>query len=409
MRTTWFLVLVSLVVLSGGCSKKEEALDAVKYPVRLQFHVKLIAAEKGGEVRRQFYDQRDPERLIKEEVERQGYLDVLYYGPNGKLKELCGYYPQEGSKALQLRRSVFYEADGKTVLLERDLRKDGTLEQTLRTRPDGAEETEKFFADGKQVQVRRIESQAKGLVLEEKFSADGTLEKVSKRIATGYQVTVYRPSGSRLSCTTRGEEVDDPVFYVQYREDGDSVEMRVKYSVSQIDVSYYRKEGTLAEERSFPSDEHCTFVIYGEDGKARYRQRWRRANSYSGYSDPNQWTETNGFVLEKIEELNGDGAVLREIEFYEDGKTPFQIRFPVQGKLWWAGKTRHFRRDGTLEKEEIRDDDGAVKETKDFKPEDKVKENIPDEFFKLGDRAKPPVIDKMPEARPYRYDNHWPW
>jgi hypothetical protein len=163
-----------------------------------------------------------------------------------------------------------------------------------------------------------------------------------------------------------------------------------------VEVEYRRSDGTLAEKRNYTSYSGLTVTVYDQAGKPRYRQEWR------GTPPNGDFTDARDYKLRTIEELDSDGKTVREIQLYDDGKTVKQVTIK-DGVNYYSGTYRYFRPDGTLEKEEIKEDYQNVKETKEFKPEDNVRETVPAEYFWQSSRPRPKLLSQMPVEQPYRY------
>src|SRR5262249_8113633 len=159
-------------------------------------------------------------------------------------------YQEENGKPRKLRRNMLYDQDGKTLLFERQVRVDGSVELTARMRGDGNLEKEEYYEGSKQVKLHRITA-GEQLVLEETFLANGNFEQVTKRMKSGsYEVTDFRPDGTRLYVTIRGDTRYDPVNRTVYAADGEKVEMKVEYTSYSVEVSYFRPDGSLQEKRT---------------------------------------------------------------------------------------------------------------------------------------------------------------
>lgn len=405
MRTAGLiLVALFLAVLSGCSPQRAEEIGPPDFPQQLNYRVVLIPAKKGGE-RQTLYLDKESGRLVKSEIDYpDGLTDHKFYREDGTLKEVIGFYPEENGKPRKLRRNGLYDLDGKTLLYERLLRVDGSVEFTMRVRGDGNFEKEEYYPGTKQVKLHRITGLRDKLVLEEKFLANGNLEQVSKRLKDNtLEVTDFRPDGTRLYATIRGETKWDPVKRTVYGPNGETVEMKLYYTSYSMEVKYYRADGTLAEERTFNRYGSLKVAVYGTDGKIKYRQSFK-----GSYYSPD-WMDESKYTLDTIEELDGDGKLVREIQLSPDGKKVRSIRVPAPGN-YWSGKYSYYREDGTLEKEEVKEGYNTVTETKEFKPEDNIKVDVPADWLKINERPKIPVLSDMPSQseRPYYYGGGYP-
>lgn len=388
--------MVLLLVLSG-CKKEAADIAQTDFPSQLRTKVELLRSRdnKGGRVRVVILNE-DKTKVTGAEVEYEnGVTEIEEYREDGSLREVTGFYPADGKSTKRMpSRNVLFDKDGKTVLFERLSRPDGTTESFNRSRSDGGFEAETFYPDGKTTKTRKVFSSSKDVMLEESYRANGKLETQRRKLSYyEYETVEFRENGTRLSSTTSGTSRWSPVEKIVFADDGVMVEQKIRYTSYSVEVEYRRTDGTLAEKRSYSSYGSCTVTVYGADGKPQFRQEWRGTPA-------TEWTDASGYKLREIEELKPDGTVLRDIELYDDGVTVKQIT-TKDGVNYYSGTYRYFRPDGTLEKEEVKENYDKVKETKEFKPEDNIKEKLPDEFLKLSRRPQPKLLSVMPSAQPY--------
>ncbi len=398
--------MVLLLVLSG-CRKEPVDLSQTQFPSGdLRTKVELLRSRdhKGGRVRVVRLSD-DKTTVTGAEIEYEnGVTEFEEYRVDGSLREITGFYPLAGkSNKRTPSRSVLYDRDGKTVLFERTMRTDGTTERLNRSRSDGGFEIETFYPDGKTAQTRTVVSRFKDVLLEETFRANGKLETQRRRLDySDYEIVEFRENGRRSSVTTGGSNRWSPIEKIVFAADGVMVEMKIRYTSSSVDVEYRRSDGTLAEKRSYSQYGSVTVTVCGADGKPQFRQEWRGSSSA-------EWTDATGYKLREIDELNSDGVVTKEIELYDDGVTVKKVRV-TDGGNYYSGTYRYFRPDGTLEKEEVKEDYDKVKETKEFKQEEGIKEKLPDNYFKLPERVQPKLLSVMPESEPYNpYGEGYPY
>lgn len=396
MRMASVALAVSLLVLSG-CGGKVEDISKNDYPVYHKTKVELARDKdgSGGRVRSLVYSADQTRLVAAENHYGDGVTEYEQYRDDGTLREVNGFYPlADTAKQRRLKRTVLFDKNGKTVLFERVLRPDGTAESYNRSRPDGGFESETLYPDGKTTKTHKVVSASGAVTLEESYRPSGRLEMQTRKVGYGEtEITEYRENGSRLSVTTRGANRWSPVEKFVFDSDGVMVEQKVRYTSSSVDVEYRRSDGTLAEKRSYSSYSGVTVTTYGEDGKPRYRQEWR--GSRSG----DDWTDMSKLRVTEVDELKPDGSVSREIEFHDDGKTVKKTH--VRDGGYYSGAYRYFRPDGTLEKEEVKESYDKVKESKEFKPENNIRETVPDEYLKLSPRPHPKMLSVMPEEEPY--------
>lgn len=401
MRTLGCIMMVSLLVLCGCQKQQVEDISKADFPTQLRTKVELQRDRdgKGGKVRYVTLNE-DKTKLVGVEIEfPDGNTEYEHYREDGTLRELVGFYPlpkDSKNDKRKPRRTVLYDADGKTVLFERTLREDGTAEVYKHSRQGGGMETETFYPDGKTIQVRTVRGARNELLVEEKYRPTGVLESQTRQVSYwDTEVVEFREDGTRQSVTIKSSTPYSPMTKTLFGRDGIMVVMKVTMTSYSIDVEYRRDDGTIAERRSYHKyASYLTVTVFGPDGKPQFRQDWNRPYG-------SDWMDHNNYKLTRVEELKPDGTVARDIELYDDGKTPKRVRIP-DGNGYYTGKFRYFRPDGTLEKEEVKEDYDKVKETKDFKPEDNIRETIPDDFLKLSPKEKPDIKD-LPEPPRYNY------
>jgi len=401
------LILVSLMVLGlSGCRREADDISQPNYPTHLRHRVELLKDQdgKGGRVRYILYNEEMTKKIGVENQYPDGVTEFEYYREDGTLREINGFYPldPDGKDTTRKpRRTVLFDKNGKTVLFERITRIDGTAEMYNRSRADGGFETELFYPDGKTTKNRKVTSSSGEVTLEETYRQNGRLETQMRKISYyEYETTEFRENGTRLSVTTRGSSRWSPVYKTVFAADGIQVEMKAQYTSWSVEVEYRRPDGTLAEKRNYSSYGSMTVTTYGPDGKAQWRQEWR------GTPVSGDWTDTTNYRITRIEEVKPDGyTATREIELYDDGKTVKKIRIR-DGVNYYSGTNKYFRPDGTLEKEEVQEDYNKVKDTKEFKPEENIRETLPDEYLKLTPRQRPKLLTQMPEEMPYEYQQY---
>lgn len=405
MKIASFALVVSLLVL-GGCVRHED-ISKNDYPVYHKTKVELAKDKSGsgGRVRFLVYSDDGSKLIAAENQYGDGVTEYEQFREDGTLREVNAFYPLAPNATVRVpKRTALYDKNGKTLLFERIQRRDGTAESSKRNRADGGFETETFHADGKTTSLRRVVSAKGEVTLEETFRPNGKLETQTRKVGhDDTETTEYRENGSRSSVTTRGANRWSPVEKVVFDSDGLMVEQKIRYTSLSIEVEYRRPDGTLAEKRSYSSYGGVTITTYGDDGKPRYRQEWR------GSRAGDDWTDMSKLRVTEVDELKPDGTVSREIEFYDDGKTVKKTRVR-DGAHYFSGTYRYFRPDGTLEKEEVKEDHEKVKEKKEFKPEENIKEALPEEYLKLSPRPHPKMLSVMPEEEPYNpYGDGYPF
>jgi len=398
--------MVLLLVLSG-CREESVDISQTDFPSLLRTKVELLRSRdnKGGRVRVVLLNE-DKTRVTGAEIEYEnGVTEIEEYREDGTLRELTGMYPLADAKSTKRTpsRSVLYDKDGKTVLFERISRPDGTTESLNRSRSGGGFETEIFYADGKTTKTRTVLSSSREVLLEETFRANGKLEVQRRKLGySEYEVVEFRENGTRSSATTSGSNRWSPIDKYVFAADGVLIEMKIRYTSYSVEVEYRREDGTLAEKRSYSPYGSMTVTVCGPDGKPQFRQEWRGTAA-------TEWTDASGYKLRSIEELKPDGTIVREIELHDDGVTAKKIR-TRDGVNYYSGTYRYFRPDGTLEKEEIKENYDKVKETKEFTPEEGIKETLPENYLKLPKRTQPKLLSEMPQAQPYnQYGEGYPY
>lgn len=408
MKPASVILMVLLLMVLGGCRKPAEDISQTQFPQDLRTKVELARARDGksGKVRVVHLTE-DKTKIVGAEIEYpDGVTEFEYYREDGSLREISGFYPPAdgNEKNRKPKRTVLFDADGKTVLFERINRADGSVEMLNRSRSDGGTETETFYEDGRTTRTRKIMTRYRDVVLEETYRASGKLETSTRKLNySEYEVIEYRENGTRLSATIRGTSKWSPVEKIVFGHDGIMVEMKIRYTSYSVEVEYRRSDGTIAEKRNYSSYGSVTVTTYGADGKPQYRQEWR------GSPPSGDWTDASNYKLRTIEELKPDGSVARDIELYDDGKTVKKLRIR-DGVNYYSGTYKYFRPDGTLEKEEIKEDYNKVKESKEFQPEDDIRETVPDEYFRFSPRPRPKLLSQMPTAQPYQYgDPDYPY
>jgi YD repeat-containing protein len=297
------LVAVLALTLSG-CKKEEEVPPPPPtqvQPAQPKYIVKVIPKpDESEELQRIYTYLPDGVTLVKLEIQyrKDARTQIQWYRTDGTVKEVQELHPY----TTKVKSTTRIAADGTTKIDETTYRLNGGLDAVTTFKADGSSQTLRYRSDGKR------------LLSESTTTPDG--KKVS---------TYFHQDGKTLWANTVEEK------------NGDSK------------VETFRPDGTRDQTREVFSD-RMIVTVHGADGKAKYTQTW------SGYRYA--YSSYRYYTLEKVEEFDADGLTAkRKLEFERYGsrniKTATDI---VNGK---PAKTRYFRYDGTLEREEIVNADGT--------------------------------------------------
>lgn len=389
-----------LLGLAAGCSRNDGKTDP-KFDT--QSHDRLPAVvlkphKAGEEVRFVTYGS-DGKTVKETRIEYvNGNTAMLHYRGDGTLRERIEHYPADKKGNRALRATTLYDVDGKTVVYDRTLYRDGlTTERTATLIGKERYELNQFQKDGKTLVHRRLVEKGK-LKQDKEFRLDGTLAKLMHKDVAGVTtVTEFKEDGlTRVMTTTTPDSPYSAVKRHIFAADG-SVSMEIEYTSYDITVSYL-KRGTIVQKRRF-SGSGWEVTVYDTNGNKLFAQKW------SGEIKDKNWLDMEKPVLTEVEEFKPNGDVARRITFYPDGKTPKMVKEPAPGN-YAAGTYRYFREDGTLEKEEVKESWNKITSEKTFEQKDDVKEVIPPDFFKPQPLSKPPVLSKMPIEPDYEHCGH---
>ncbi|MBZ0185532.1 MAG: hypothetical protein K8F91_04705 [Candidatus Obscuribacterales bacterium] len=394
LRNYALLAALSLPALAG-CSRSTSVPSEMNFPDVLCKRVTLPPDSEGIEIQVRDYAP-DTGKLLSRRTEfRNGETAVELYHDDGSLSEVEVDYPlsedaEPGAKR-QNKVTLLLDPTGQSVLFEKRCRPDGTAELVGHRRGDGNFESNDYYPDGKMVKARRVTDRERQPVEGDSYRVDGTREMSYKVDKKGWlETTEYRSDETRKLSTRRSRSPYDNVYRTLYGADGRSVEMEVMYTPYVIEAKYHRPDGTISQTRQYSSYGTVRISLHDEKGKPRLRQVWS--------SKPNDadWTEVDkDRQLTEVEELDENGKVTRKISFHKDGKTPKEVFIPESGH-YLKGVHRYFREDGTLEKEEFKEDYRTSKDVKDFTIDDDIREEFPQEHLEWTEAEKPPLLSVMP-------------
>jgi len=299
------LALVAFLTLPLAGCKDEEAPPPppqVNQPAQPKYIVKVIPKpDESDELQRIYTYLPDGVTLHKLEIQyrRDGRTQVQYYRTDGTVKEVQEMHPH----TTKVKSSTRMAADGTTKVDETTYRMSGDLDSVTEFKADGTARTLRYRNGGKR------------LLAEIDKAADGKKTSV-----------YYHQDGKTVWANT----VEQP--------NGDSK------------VETFRMDGTRDQDREVFVD-RMVVTVYGADGKVQYKQLWSGYRySYSSY---------RYYTLTNVEEFAADGTtVQRVLEFERYGSRNIKKATDiVNGK---PAKTRYFRYDGTLEREEAVNADGTT-------------------------------------------------
>ncbi|MBX3073384.1 hypothetical protein KF728_21440 [Candidatus Obscuribacterales bacterium] len=299
-------VLVAGLALSlTGCKQEDEVPPPppVKaQPAQPKYIVKVIPKPDGSEELQRIYTYLpDGVTLYKLEIQyRQGgRTEVQWYRPDGTVKEVQEMHPYSTGKVQSTTRMA---PDGTTKVDQTTYRLDGGVDAVTEFKADGSSHTVRYRNDGKR-RLSVTDTAPDGKKVSTYFHADGT--------------TVWANATEQ--------------------KNGDSK------------VETFRLDGTRDQTREVFYD-RMIVTVHGADGKPKYTQTW------SGYRYA--YSSYRYYTLEKVEEFGADGVTLtRKLEFERYGSRNIKVATDLANGQ--PTKTRYFRYDGTLEREEIVQADGT--------------------------------------------------
>ena len=387
MNKYCLLLVAAAISLVSGCGREEES---DQFPTRTQ--VRLVLPEDEKEIIAGYLvrsaDGTYDEAVIVEF--RDGVTEKRIFRSDKTLQELQQLHPAVegvGEDERQLKRTLLFDTDGKTVLFERVLRSNGTVEIIGGRRADGNFRREHFYDDGKQIHHVHVVS-PKGLVLfDQEFRRNGLVNRVVRTNPRGDTIVEeYRDNGSIEYVIARSTSPYSPVEKTFYLPSG-QVDMKVRYNANSIHVEYF-EDGVVVEERDVYNTGTAHVEIFDENGNKIRR-------SYSG-KPASDWTDISDLPLDSVTEYDGKSKVKRVIEFHDDQKTPKVVKLPDGQGTYTKTRYKYYRPDGTLEKEEYKVDYNTTRDKKEHTVEDNIREELRDEFFERSSRKSPELLEVMP-------------
>lgn len=402
-RNVLILSVVAISIVSG-CSRSDKGDTDIgaRFPSRNLSRLQLPPDQEQIEVRvvNRSADGKRVETIVTEF--RDGVSEVKSFRENETLERIVQHYPVDSaskSKKRSLRMTLIYDDDGETLLFERAYREDGTAAVFGSRRADGNYRRERFFEDGKRPSSVNIIHPSGLVLLEQIFKEDGMIDRVVRRDRRGNTITEkYRDDGTLETVTARPRSLYGPVERTFFSETGLEIVLFVRYSSSSLHVRYYQ-DGEVVEERDIFRTGFVNVSTRDKDGKLILRR-------YSGKPGSKNWADVQDLNLKGLVEHDKDGKVVREIKFHEDGRTPREIRYPEDGSSSvYKSLYKYFREDGTLEKEEFKENYNTTRDEKEYSREDDIREELPEEFFQVEERKSPELLSQMPEEPEYGCEN----
>ena len=377
-----------------GCSRDRTGDGNSTFPTRNQ--TRLLLHENDDEISFRFVhrsaDKKRVEKIVTEF--RDGVTEHRIFRPDTTLEKLKQHYPASApDKERQLRVFVLYDEDGKTVLYERVYQPDGSLAVVGSRGPEGNYRREHFFEGGKGLKKIELFNRWRRLLVEQFYREDGNYDRIVQYDGRRTTTTMFREDGTLEHITVRTPGPYSPVDRTFFSPNGMVKLMRVRYNANSVHVTYF-ENGKEVETRNIYRSGTTTVVKLDKNGN-------KLIQVFDGDPDAKNWTNVSNRRLTRVTEYDGKTKVKRVIEFYEDGKTPKEVRLPDGHGSVYKTKYKYYRPDGTLKKEEYKEDYKTTKDEKEYTVEDDVREDIPDEFFELEDRKAPELLTKMPEEQPY--------
>lgn len=405
-RSSIFPLIVAISIVSG-CGYDGDRSSSQIFPTRNAIRLEL--PEEDEQIDFRFVNWAEDGSHVRTIVTefKDGITETKYFRPDSTLDKITQFYPASDEEDAggsdgkrQLRISLVYDEDGKVLLYERAFQTDGKAAVFGSRRADGVFRRELFYEDGKNLHRLHFIDRSGLVLIEQIFGRDGIVDLVIRRDNRGNEATEeYREDGTLRYVTVRPRSKHGPVERSFFSTDGARLEMQVRYASGSIQVKYY-ENGKVVEERYVYQSGTASVSTWDKDGNKVTRR-------YSGKPDSNSWTDISGFELKGVTEYDGDTRVRREIEFHPDGKTPREVRYPDGPGTTYKTLYKYFREDGTLEKEEYKEDYKTTRDEKEYPVEDNIRETVPEEYFTPSGREAPELLSaaEMPEPPQYGCEN----
>lgn len=399
--------LVAAISIVSGCGYDGDRSSSQIFPTRNAIRLEL--PEEDEQIDFRFVNWAEDGSHVRTIVTefKDGITETKYFRPDSTLDKITQFYPASDEEDAggsdgkrQLRISLVYDEDGKVLLYERAFQTDGKAAVFGSRRADGVFRRELFYEDGKNLHRLHFIDRSGLVLVEQIFGRDGIVDLVIRRDNRGNETTEeYREDGTLRYVTVRPRSKYGPVERSFFSADGIRLEMQVRYASGSIQVKYY-ENGKVVEERYVYQSGTASVSTWDKDGNKVTRR-------YSGKPDSNGWTDITGFELKGVTEYDGDTKVRREIEFHPDGKTPREVRYPDGPGTTYKTLYKYFREDGTLEKEEYKEDYKTTRDEKEYPVEDNIRETVPEEYFTPSGREAPELLSaaEMPEPPQYGCEN----
>lgn len=171
--------------------------------------------------------------------------------------------------------------------------------------------------DEKGKKVGILVCQPGGKSQEESYSPDGS-RKVLETDAKGWSKhSEYDNNGTLV--WQKEVHADGSIAFLDNRNNGATSTYTLDKSGEVLEQTF-SQSGTKVYRKVWRQDNGLTVERYQDDGKSlRFRQSWRYEPNRKG---TNRLTP---YLLESLQEYDKNGALIREITFFEDGKTVQRI------------------------------------------------------------------------------------
>lgn len=269
--------------------------------------------------------------------------ETITYRANGVIEQREQLFPANAHGLRITKRLEQYDTDGRTLMLERTNRPDGTASVVGDRLPDLSYEISTLNEDGASVLEHRVYNSTNTLLLAQTYNASGILKMEKVRQTNGtYAESEFNEEGILVSTILSSSLGNTGATY--YYPDGITAEYTfTQQTGSSLTILHNRPDGTLQERRVIDIIQGLSVTIYDTEGKALIRQMWSKV-----YGDPNA---TYRLVrLDELTEFNGQAKIVRMFYFAADGVTVTRIA------LRWDVLTESdldfewtFGEDGTIE------------------------------------------------------------
>lgn len=351
------LTIATLALSFTGCGTDEAQSSASPYPEKIDQSLLLDEGDNETEGKRRFvFNDSNGVKFKEEVVLAENYLQVVFFRPEGTVKEELIYFPQENGETRKLKSKIVMDPQGADYVCHKVFRKDGTVEVSGQRIANWEYATTYYFDDGESIERQVVYSSSKELKAETAFYRNGNPKQNVERVGASFATTNFRKDGTRIQRVVSSESGVNSATY--FDVDGKKELYKFKNESYNIEVTIYPNVENISSATIRYTDTRRIYTVFGKDLKAHFTQEWKLVDgpprsdvhgtyvldeavvfNEKVYSGIYQWTDITEINMGEsgthpksliVKSNNAESTILL---FHPDGSVKLMSRYNEQGKL----------------------------------------------------------------------------